>query len=569
MNPHRLALCLGALLCLAACGEDDPLPPPSQPTTGGGGGEGGSAPGGGGAGGEGGATPPGCGDGILDEGEACDGDELGGVTCIGLGYEWGTPTCQEDCTLSEATCYATEVCYDGLDNDGDGDGDCDDDECTASCSNACASPPALVDPVIVSGTLDGHGSLLASSCTSGLAPDGGEIAFAVTAAVTGVLEVDLASDENLVVSVRSACTDLESELACANGQGPAATEHLSIPVATGETVIVVVEGYSDGDAGAFTLSVESHAVVCGDGKKDPVEGCDDGNTSDGDGCDALCIPELTELEPNDDPTSASPMTDPFVGEISPAGDVDYVEVTIANGPASLVVEAYDVDGSCAAMTADSYLEIWDADGTVLLAADDDSGEGFCAKVAVGGLDAGKYLVRVSASPFDAGATFPYFLTASVQLDLCGDGVKTVAEQCDDANLTNGDGCSSTCGFELTESEPNHNVPTSDTFVSPWVGEITEGDHDLIKVTVPGGQSMSIQVTDLGTGTCIAGLLDSYLELYGTNGTSLLQADDDTGVGYCSYLETTVLPAGTYYLRVSASPFDPLVSFFYGLQIQMY
>lgn len=32
---------------------------------------------------------------------------------------------------------------------------------------------------------------------------------------------------------------------------------------------------------------------------------------------------------------------------------------------------------------------------------------------------------------------------------CGDGrVNQVGEQCDDANLTNGDGCSATCQFEI-------------------------------------------------------------------------------------------------------------------------
>ena len=31
---------------------------------------------------------------------------------------------------------------------------------------------------------------------------------------------------------------------------------------------------------------------CGDGTQQPSEGCDDGNTVDGDGCDAMCIPEV-------------------------------------------------------------------------------------------------------------------------------------------------------------------------------------------------------------------------------------------------------------------------------------
>jgi len=42
--------------------------------------------------------------------------------------------------------------------------------------------------------------------------------------------------------------------------------------------------------------------LCGDGKADPFEQCDDGNTLDGDGCNALCE---VEIDPGIEPTLAS------------------------------------------------------------------------------------------------------------------------------------------------------------------------------------------------------------------------------------------------------------------------
>jgi len=49
---------------------------------------------------------PSCGDGVLDDGdgEECDGGDLGGQTCEGLGYTGGTLACTATCTLDETLC---------------------------------------------------------------------------------------------------------------------------------------------------------------------------------------------------------------------------------------------------------------------------------------------------------------------------------------------------------------------------------------------------------------------------------------------------------------------------------
>lgn len=50
--------------------------------------------------------PPVCGNNIRESGEACDGNDLGGQTCQSQGFSGGTLTCNGDCSLSTAGCFA-------------------------------------------------------------------------------------------------------------------------------------------------------------------------------------------------------------------------------------------------------------------------------------------------------------------------------------------------------------------------------------------------------------------------------------------------------------------------------
>jgi hypothetical protein len=61
----------------------------------------------------------GCGNGITEPGEECDGTSLGGTTCTILGYSGGTLACAADCTFDETGCA---VCGNGVREDGE---DCD------------------------------------------------------------------------------------------------------------------------------------------------------------------------------------------------------------------------------------------------------------------------------------------------------------------------------------------------------------------------------------------------------------------------------------------------------------
>ena len=48
-------------------------------------------------------------------------------------------------------------------------------------------------------------------------------------------------------------------------------------------------------ASSFAIAVKPVARVCGNGKRSSDEGCDDGNSRAGDGCDAACVPRFRLL----------------------------------------------------------------------------------------------------------------------------------------------------------------------------------------------------------------------------------------------------------------------------------
>jgi parallel beta-helix repeat protein len=55
-----------------------------------------------------------CGNGVRDQGEACDGADLNGATCGQQNCTGGTPTCTSSCTISYATCTGCAVCGNGV-----------------------------------------------------------------------------------------------------------------------------------------------------------------------------------------------------------------------------------------------------------------------------------------------------------------------------------------------------------------------------------------------------------------------------------------------------------------------
>jgi cysteine-rich repeat protein len=190
----------------------------------------------------------------------------------------------------------------------------------------------------------------------------------------------------------------------------------------------------------------------------------------------------------------------------------------------------------------------------VLTTNDDVGAGTCSSAQVANIAPGTYFVRVAASPKAAGATFAYKLSLSLTTDICGDGVITGGEQCDDGNLGAGDGCSPTCQLEITEKEPNNTSGVANVYQAKWRALIAPvGDVDVVSIKVPlDGSTLLAEVVDDGTGDCAAFKIVSHIDILNADGVSVLASGNGAAGNYCAFATVTGLPAGTYFVRVKAS-----------------
>ncbi|WP_437979060.1 DVUA0089 family protein [Sorangium sp. So ce295] len=563
-----------ALLCaagvVAACSGDDDASRPRAPSASSGAGAAGGGDGGAGSGG----GPPGdCGNDVAEQDEACDGPDLRGATCQSVGFDSGEVRCSPECTLDASSCSGVEACQDGRDNDGDDSIDCGDPECEAACADMCAAPVALPDPGTATGDTFGHAAV-EGECW----PGSPGVAYTFTATITGFLDVVVTprTDAQLVAELRSACADPSTIVGdCGRPSVGAGIENrLTVPVREGDAFYVIITGADASQAGAFDLGVRSRQTVCGDNIQDPTEQCDNALDQPGDGCSDSCELEPTEVEPNEDIASANTYENPFFAAIGApvddVPDVDVVRVTVPSGPTVLTAETAAVTSSdCLTGRLDSVIEILDGSGNLIVRRDRGD-NGLCARAVAPGLAAGDYYVRVTSVLGSVAETFPYRLDVTLVPEVCGDGTMSAGEQCDDGNTDPLDGCSATCRFELDEAEPNGAPAQANAYADPWLAEIAPaGDVDVIAVTVPGPRStLHANVIDNGTNACQQGQIDSYIEILGEDGTTVLASDDDSGVGNCSYASLTDLAAGTYYVRVRAASLVPDATFFYRLNVTL-
>ncbi|MBM4376450.1 MAG: hypothetical protein FJ095_15320, partial [Deltaproteobacteria bacterium] len=88
-----------------------------------------------------------CGNGMLDKGEACDGQDFGSKTCADYGLAGGQLQCNKFCTVVVSGCTPPENCSNGDDDDKDGAVDCSDTDCkmAPTCTDSCAAPVTLTD----------------------------------------------------------------------------------------------------------------------------------------------------------------------------------------------------------------------------------------------------------------------------------------------------------------------------------------------------------------------------------------------------------------------------------------
>lgn len=106
-------------------------------------------------------------------------------------------------------------------------------------------------PVNVSGTLTTEGSNV-GSCGGA----GGEMVYTWTPPSAGTYTISTEGQLDTVLYVRDAVADACGvELACNDDEPGATTSSLTLDL-TGEPIAIVVDGFSDGTAGDFTLSIQ-------------------------------------------------------------------------------------------------------------------------------------------------------------------------------------------------------------------------------------------------------------------------------------------------------------------------
>lgn len=476
--------------------------------------------------------PPGCGNGLLETGEACDDHN----TADGDG-------CSSSCVLEGNFVAETEV------ND----------------TSPLANPlPAGADGFAASlgdfpGDIDNFsvdvtvpGSSIFATVEDGI----GGCPVSLDSVLT-IFRPDgtvLATDDN---SGAASCSSITPSLYSA-----------ATGLAVGRYVVRVKEHDDTVIRPSYVLRLRVAAPGCGDGLFQAGEHCDDGNLIDGDGCSATCRFEgdfIDEIEPNDTFGFAQDLGahEGVAASIMPAGDLDHFsfEVTEANTSVSLLIE--DGKGGCPT-GFDSEMWLFDSAG-VQLAYEDQNAVLNCSGInpltdpGAYNLPIGVYFVKVRAA--SASKTQPsYLLRLTRHAQGCGDAIIDATEQCDDGNTTDSDGCSAAClveGDVMTEAEPNDTTATANPLAShdAVLASISPAsDVDVYAVTVPAGASLRLLTHSPGILTSCPG--DTNVELLSSAGV-VMATDDDGGPGECSRVDPSThaaakaMAAGTYYVRVKS------------------
>ena len=193
----------------------------------------------------------------------------------------------------------------------------------------------------------------------------------------------------------------------------------------------------------YRISIECFAISCNDGRLRGFEQCEDGNTEDGDGCSSLC--ELEEGFTCYNDYSASPITScrpTTCGDLHAQGFEQCEDGNTEDGDGCSSSCQFEPGFICG-QTLESELYT-------------------CRPIVCGNGLRGSYEYCddgntedgdgcSSSCEFEDGficeLDYESFPVSSCHLFMCGDGIIDDGEECEDGNIENNDGCSSSCEFE--------------------------------------------------------------------------------------------------------------------------
>jgi hypothetical protein len=289
-----------------------------------------------------------CGNGMLDPGEGCDGSDFGGKTCQSLGLGSGTLTCNACCSIVATGCQPKENCTNDMDDNGNGLVDCQDPDCVgaAACLDSCPPSVTLQVPGFYTGDNSGRPNVHHATCSSQMS--GSEEFFQFTAPTDGNVTITLFSFSgfNYSISARSVCADDTTEIACSKPDPMSSGQTtLTLPVVTGQSYLIMVEGMTVADVGQYDLQTDIPL---------PEDICDNMFDDDMDGyldCDdATSCQTLPECMPGVNPTG----TTCFANNQCTANQNDPICLQTAQFPNGYCSEFCDVAAQDCAANAICY-----------------------------------------------------------------------------------------------------------------------------------------------------------------------------------------------------------------------
>ncbi|PIU13223.1 MAG: hypothetical protein COT21_02340, partial [Hadesarchaea archaeon CG08_land_8_20_14_0_20_51_8] len=216
-------------------------------------------------------------------------------------------------------------------------------------------------------------------------------------------------------------------------------------------------------------------------------------------------------EPDNSPATATTISIDGIAQshtIDPAGDVDYVKFSATSGT------EYTIETTLGTCT-DTYIYLYDTDGTSIIDYDDDSGEGYASQIIWTCMSSGNYYVKIRHYSDDDAGSYDISVFAA----------------------------SSTTQNDMGMGGDAGNTINAATLISAGAGTGYIDDTDTVdyyKVQVTSGQTVSVNMTPpYGS--------DFDLKLYNTNQS---EVDSSTLSGsQTDTVEATATGTGYFYIRV--------------------
>ena len=194
-----------------------------------------------------------------------------------------------------------------------------------------------------------------------------------------------------------------------------------------------------------------------------------------------------------------------------AGDQDWVEFSATAG------RVYTITTSNLGDDNDTYLELYDTNGSSRLAYDDDSGGNYSSKIVWTAPASGTYYVKVRHYSNQGGCTgYEYDLDVTESSSGCADAYEPDSVY------------ASAKSIAVNGAAQAHNLHAA-------------GDQDWAKFTATASQTYTIMTSNLDNGN------DTVLELYSTDGATMLMLNDDCpGMGTASCINDWTAPSSSIY-----------------------